>query len=75
MHILLPPQTIKEEMGKTKAFVIKPDRGGRGSQIRYYGDADEFQEDSEPLESTTGLYVIQEFIQPNQGVYRWVAVM
>nr|KAG5707628.1 hypothetical protein BaRGS_031010 [Batillaria attramentaria] len=56
-------QVIEGEFGKSTPFLVKPDSGGRGTYIRYYGDADAFQADPQPLESITGLYVVQQFVK------------
>ncbi|KAK7498419.1 hypothetical protein BaRGS_00010373 [Batillaria attramentaria] len=56
-------EVIEGEFGKSTPFLVKPDRGGRGTYIRYYGDADAFQADPQPLESITGLYVVQQFVK------------
>lgn len=63
-------EIIEREFGKSTPFLIKPDRGGRGTNIRYYSDAGAFQADPELAESITGLYVIQEYLDTQGGVYR-----
>ena len=64
-------QLVEKGIGQSKPFLIKPDRGGGGNSIRFYSEANEFRADPRPLESITGLYVVQEFILHESGVYRY----
>ena len=67
---MTPQQLIEKAIGKSKPFLIKPERGGGGHSIRFYNEVEEFLADTRPLESVTGLFVIQEFVPNKGGVYR-----
>nr|KAG5689774.1 hypothetical protein BaRGS_011575 [Batillaria attramentaria] len=61
---------IEKEFGKDTPFLVKPDRGGRGASVRMYQNVDDFRYDTSGLVSTTGLYVLQEYIPADDGIYR-----
>ncbi|XP_046560564.1 uncharacterized protein LOC124269584 [Haliotis rubra] len=63
-------QLIEENFGRDSAFVIKPNRGGRGLDVRKFDNLADFEQNTEPLASTTGLYVIQGFIPLTSGLFR-----
>ena len=61
---------ITRHFGKDTPFVIKPDRGGYGLDIKLFHNVAEFEAEKEPLNSFTGLYLIQSYLPAEAGLYR-----
>lgn len=64
------PELVEREFGSNTPFVVKPDRGASGVDIRKFQTAAELSDITEPFKSTNHLLVVQKYVSNEGGVYR-----